>query len=105
MTQELEVGGRFEVPLQGLRSPVDLRFQVHEAIDPDGMRKYFLQVSSARNLNQSACKDGDLKHLQGEIGCRSQSLLSVNEEIADANGEHATQTQEDDGHLGRINSD
>jgi len=105
MTQELEVGGRFEVPLQGLRSPVDLRFQVHEAIDPDGMRKYFLQVSNARNLNQSACKDGDLKHLQGEIGCRSQSLLSVNEEVADATGEHATQTQEDDGHLGRINSD
>lgn len=106
MTQELEVGGRFEVPLQGLRSPVDLRFQVHEAIDPDGMRKYFLQVSNARNLNcQFGGKDGDLKHLQGETGCRSQSLLSVNEEVADANGQQTTQTQEDDGHLGRVNSD
>eukprot|EP00435_Cladocopium_sp_Y103_P017253 s1929_g4.t1 len=39
-----ESGGKMEIPLQGLRNPVDLRFQVHEVVNEDGQRKYFLQA-------------------------------------------------------------
>lgn len=82
-----ESGGKIEIPLQGLRNPVDLRFQVHEVVDGDGHHKYFLQVSNSQSPTrgpyraQSSCKDFE------HAGCRSQSLLSVNEERPQQPGE------------------
>lgn len=75
-----EGGGKIDIPLQGLRNPVDLRFQVHEVVDGDGHHKYFLQVSNSqsptRGLHRAQSGYKDFEH----AGCRSQSLLSVNEE-------------------------
>eukprot|EP00913_Durusdinium_trenchii_P020067 g18858.t1 len=50
-----ESAGKLEVPLQGLRSPVDLRLALHEAIDDHGKRKYYLeaQASSDPSLESS----------------------------------------------------
>lgn len=76
-----ESGGKMEIPLQGLRNPVDLRFQVHEVVNEDGQRKYFLQVSNSQSPTRGVHRaPSAYKDFEQHAGCRSQSLLSVNEE-------------------------